>query len=181
MAEMRRSYEGTCIIRKRTSKPQAKRPHGTTPNMKVHALATPNMESSAHEAMSDASKARYPPKKAGSQRRQNEGGYAIKHRTAKAALPQRPQAGSAALQAKSAIRLAAITVNQKAGLRRFATSRLFCISSKLERTRRSAQPQRPRARRRWRPTASRRWREASLPQSPLSGHACPRQPAQASR
>ena len=181
MAEMRRSYEGVCIMRKRTSKPQAKRPRGTTPSMKVHALATPNMESSAHEAMSDASKARYPPKKAGSQRRQNEGGYAIKHRTAKAALPQRPQAGSAALQAKSAIRLAAITVNQKAGLRRFATSRLFCISSKLERTRRSAQPQRPRARRRWRPTASRRWREASLPQSPLSGHACPRQPAQASR
>lgn len=149
--------------------------------MKVHALATRNMESSAHEAMSDASKARYPPKKAGSQRRQNERGYAIKHRTAKAALPQRPQAGSAALQAKSAIRLAAITVNQKAGLRRFATSRLFCISSKLERTRRSAQPPRPRARRRWRPTAFRRWREASLPQSPLSGHACPRQPAQASR
>lgn len=181
MAEMRQSYEGACIIRKRTSKPQAKRPHGTTPSMKVHALATPNMESSAHEAMSDASKARYPPKKAGSQRRQNEGGYAIKHRTAKAALPQRPQAGPAALQAKSAIRLAAITVNQKAGLRRFATSRLFCISSKLERTRRSAQPPRPRARRRWRPTAFRRWREASLPQSPLSGHACPRQPAQASR
>ena len=74
MAEMRRSYEGTCIIRKRTSKPQAKRPRGTTPSMKVHALATPNMESSAHEAMSDPSKARCPPKKAGSQRRQNEGG-----------------------------------------------------------------------------------------------------------
>lgn len=181
VAEMRRPYEGACIIRKQSSKPQAKKPRKTTPRMQAHALDIPNMESSAHETMSDASKARYPPKKAGSQRRQNEGGYAIKHRTAKAALPQRPQAGSAALQAKSAIRLAAITVNQKAGLRRFATSRLSCISSKLERTRRSAQPPRPRARRRWRPTASRRWREASLPQSPLSDRACPRQPAQASR
>lgn len=35
----------------------------------------------------------------------------------------------AALQAKSAIRLVAITVNQKAGLRRFATSRLSYVSS----------------------------------------------------
>lgn len=181
MAEMRQSYEGACIMRKRTSKPQAKRPRGTTPSMKAHALATPNMESSAHEVMSGPSKARCPPKKSRLTATPKRGGYAIKHRTAKAAPPQRPQAGSAALQAKSEIRLAAITLNQKAGLRRFATSRLFCISSKLERTRHSAQPPRPRARRRWRPTAFRRWREASLPQSPLSGHACPRQPAQASR
>lgn len=51
----------------------SKKMRETTPNMKVHALATPNMENSAHEAMSDPPKARYPPKKAGSQRRQNEG------------------------------------------------------------------------------------------------------------
>ena len=156
------------IMRKRSGKPQAKRPRGTTPNM----------ESSAHEVMSGPSKARYPPKKSQLTATPKLGGYAIKHRTAKAAPPQRPQAGSAALQAKSEIRLQPY---QKAGLRRFATSRLSCISSKLERTRRSAQPPRPRARRRWRPTVSRQWREASLPQSPLSGHVCPRQPAQASR
>lgn len=41
----------------------------------------------------------------------------------------RMESWHAALQAKSAIRLAAITVNQKAGLRRFATSRLSYISS----------------------------------------------------
>lgn len=41
----------------------------------------------------------------------------------------RMESWHAALQAKSAIRLAAITVNQKAGLRRFATSRLSCVSS----------------------------------------------------
>lgn len=180
MAEMRRSYEGARMIRKRTSKPQAKRPRGTTPSMKVHALATPNMESSAHEAMSDPSKARCPPKKAGSQRRQNEGlrdktsNGKSRPATTPACQPRRPSS-------QTTVRFATITLNQKAGLRRFATSRLSCISSKLERTRRSAQPPRPRARRRWRPTASRRWRVASLPQSPLSGHACPRQPAQASR
>lgn len=171
MAEMRRSYEGTCIIRKRTSKPQAKRPHGTTPNM----------ESSAHEVMSDPPKARYPPKKAGSQRRQNEGGLCDKASNGRGRPATTPTSWLCRPPSQTAVRFATITLNQKAGLRRFATSRLFCISSKLERTRRSAQPPRPRARRRWRPTASRRWREASLPQSPLSDRACPRQPAQASR
>lgn len=180
MAEMRRSYEGARIIRKRTSKPQAKRPRGTTPSMKVHALATPNMESSAHEAMSDLSKARCPPKKAGSQRRQNEG-LCDKASNGKGRPATTPTSWLCRPPSQTAVRFATITLNQKAGLRRFATSRLFCISSKLERTRRSARPQQPRARRRWRPTAFRQWREASLPQSPLSGRACPRQPAQASR
>ena len=180
MAEMRRSYEGARMIRKRTSKPQAKRPRGTTPSMKVHALATPNMESSAHEAISDPSKARCPPKKAGSQRRQNEG-LRDKTSNGKGRPAITPASWLCRPPSQTAVRFATITLNQKAGLQRFATSRLFCISSKLERTRRSAQPPRPRARRRWRPTAFRRWREASLPQSPLSGHACPRQPAQASR
>ena len=41
----------------------------------------------------------------------------------------RMESWHAALQAKSAIRLAAITVNQKTGLRRFATSRLSYVSS----------------------------------------------------
>ena len=180
MAEMRRSYEGTCIIRKRTSKPQAKRPRGTTPSMKVHALATPNMESSAHETMSDASKARCPPKKAGSQRRQNEG-LCDKTSNGKNRPATTPASWLCRPPSQTAVWFATITLNQKAGLQRFATSRLSCISSKLERTRRSAQPPRPRARRRWRPTAFRRWREASLPQSPLSDRACPRQSAQASR
>ena len=181
MAEMRRSYEGACIIRKRTSKPQAKRPRGTTPSMKVHALATPNMESSAHEAMSDPPKARYPPKKAGSQRRQNEGVLRDKTSNGKSRPATTPASWLCRPPSQTAVRFATITLNQKAGLQRFATSRLSCISNKLERTRHSAQPQQPQARRRWRPTAFRRWREASLPQSPLSGHACPRQPAQASR
>lgn len=180
MAEMRRSYEGACIIRKRTSKPQAKRPCGTTPSMNVHALGTPNMESSAHEAMSDPSKARCPPKKAGSQRRQNEG-LRDKTSNGKGRPAATPTSWPCRPPSQTAVQFATIALNQKAGLRHNATSRLFCISSKLERTRRSAQPPRPRARRRWRPTAFRRWREASLPQSPLSGHACPRQPAQASR
>lgn len=179
MAEMRRSYEGARIIRKRTSKPQAKRPRGSTSSMKVHALATPNMESSAHEAMSDPLKARCA-QKSRLTATPKRGGYAIKHRTAKVAPPQRPQADSAALQ-ETAVRFATITLNQKAGLQRFATSRLSYVSNPMKRTMRSAQPQRPRARHRWRPTASRRWREASLPRSPLSGRACPRRPARASQ
>lgn len=181
MAEMRRSYEGTCIIRKRTSKPQAKRPRGTTPSMKVHALATPNMESSAHEAMSDPPKARYPPKKGRLTATPKRGGLRDKTSNGKSRPATTPASWLCRPPSQTAVRFATITLNQKAGLRRFATSRLSYISSKLERTRRSAQPPRPRARRRWRPTAFRRWREASLPQSPLSGHACPRQPAQASR
>lgn len=52
---------------------RTKKAEWKTTSMKVHVLATPNMESSAYEAMSDPSKARCPPKKAGSQRRQNEG------------------------------------------------------------------------------------------------------------
>lgn len=180
MAEMRWSHEGACMIRKRTSKPQAKRPRGTTPSMKVHHWPRRTWKAQRTKRCQIRLKRDTRPKRP-AHSDAKRGGYAMKHRTAKAALPQHPQAGSAALQAKSAIRLAAITVNQKAGLRRFAISRLFCISSKLERTRRSAQPPRPRARRRWRPTASRQWREASLPQIPLSGRACPRQPARASR
>lgn len=172
--------KGACIIRNRASKSQAKRPRGTTPSMKVHALATPNMESSAHEAMSDPSKARCPPKKAGSQRRQKRG-LRDKTPNGKDRPATTPTSWLCRPPSQTAVRFATITLNQKAGLRRFATSRLSCISSKLERTRRSAQPPRPRARRRWRPTAFRRWRVASLPQSPLSGRACPRQPAQASR
>lgn len=148
--------------------------------MKVHALATPNMESSAHEAMSGPSKARCPPKKAGSQRRQNEG-LRDKISNDKGRPVTTPTSWLCRPPGQTAVRFATITLNQKAGLRRFATSRLSCISSKLERTRRSAQPPRPRARRRWQPTAFRRWRVASLPQSPLSGRACPRQPARASR
>ena len=181
MAEMRRSYEGACIIRKRTSKPQAKRPRGTTPSMKVHALATPNMESSAHEAMSDPSKARYPPKKAGAHIDAKTRGLRDKTSNGKGRPATTPTSWLCRPPSQTAVRFSTITLNQKAGLRRFATSQLSCISNKLERTRRSARPQQPRARRRWRPTAFRRWREASLPQSPLSGRACPRQPAQASR
>lgn len=180
MAEMRRSYEGACIIRKRTSKPQAKRPRGTTPSVKVHALATPNMENSAHEAMSDPSKARYPPKKAGSQRRQNEG-LCDKTSNGKGCSATTPTSWLCRPPSQTAVRFATIALNQKAGLQRNATSRLSYVSSKLERTRRSAQPQQSRARCRWRPTAFRRWRETSLPQSPLSGHACPRRPARASQ
>lgn len=183
MAEMRRSYEGACIMRKRTSKPQAKRPRGTTPSMKVHALATPNMESSAHEVMSGPPKARCPPKKKPAHSDAKTRGYAIKHRTIerqrppchnahKLALPPPKPNGSPVRNhhPKPKSRLAALCHKPA-----------FCISNKLERTRRSARPQQPRARRRWRPTVSRQWHVASLPQSPLSGHACPRQPAQASR
>ena len=158
----------------------SKKMRETTPRMQAHALDIPNMESSAHEAMSDPSKARCPPKKAGSQRRQNEG-LCDKASNGKGRPATTPTSWLCRPPSQTAVWFATITLNQKAGLRRFATSRLFCISNKLERTRRSAQPPRPRARRRWQPTAFRRWREASLPQSPLSGRACPRQPAQASR
>lgn len=181
MAEMRQSYEGACIIRKRASKPQAKRPRGTTPSMKVHALATPNMESSAHEAMSDPPKAHDARPKKPAHSGAKTRGLRDKTSNGKSRPATTPTSWLCRPPSQTAVRFATITLNQKAGLRRFATSRLSYVSSKLERTRRSAQPPRPRARRRWRPTAFRRWREASLPQSPLSGHACPRQPAQASR
>lgn len=170
MAEMRRSYEGACIIRKRTSKPQAKRPRGPrrtwkaqhTKRCQTHLKRDARPKRPAH---SDA-KTRGP-------RDKTSNGKGRPATTPTSWLCRPPS--------QTAVRFATITLNQKAGLRRFATSRLFCISSKLERTRRSAQPPRPRALRRWRPTVSRQWREASLPQSPLSGHVCPRQPAQASR
>lgn len=180
MAEMRQSYEGACMIRKRTSKPQAKRPRGTTPSMKVHHWPRRTWKARRTKRRQTRLKRDTRPKKPAHSDAKTRG-LRDKISNGKGHPSQRPHASPAALQAKPAVRLAAITVNQKAGLRRFVTSRLSCISNKLERTRRSAQPPRPRARRRWRPTASRRWREASLPQSPLSGRACPRQPAQASR
>lgn len=180
VAEMRRPYEGACIIRKQSSKPQAKnraRPHRAckpthwtyrawkakrTKRCQAHLWHDTRQQRSAH--IDTMNKGLHDKASNGKSR----------PATTPACQPRRPPS-------QTAVRFATITLNQKAGLQRFATSRLFCISNKLERTRHSAQPQQPRARRRRRPTAFRQWREASLPQSPLSSRACPRQPAQASR
>ena len=180
MAEMRRSYEGGCIIRKRTSKPQAKRPRGTTPSMKAHHWPRRTWKAQRTKRCQTRLKRDTRPKRPAYSDAKTRS-YAIKTSNDKGRPVTTPTSWLCRPPSQTAVWFATITLNQKAGLWRFATSRPSCISSKLERTRRSAQPPRPRARRRWRPTASRQWREASLPQSPLSGRACPRQPAQASR
>lgn len=180
MAEMRRSHEGACMIRKRTSKPQAKRPRGTTPSMKVHHWPRRTWKAQRTKRCQTRLKRDTRPKRPAHSDAKTRG-LRDKISNGKGRPATTPTSWLCRPPSQTTVRFATITLNQKTGLRRFATSRLSCISNKLERTRRSAQPPRPRARRRWRPTASRQWRVASLPQTPLSGRACPRQPAQASR